>query len=401
MGDDGGVRRHCATRRARDMDASSGRRASSARMSITRNAAGNGKSTSEGASSPVVRARRTREGSRTSLSTSSEARARKNVEAIVASRVEKDKAKVNEERYVGEGFRLVRCMPHLKRREADDAVSAMRVRVNGEVVKPSRRVVAGDVVTLDGKTMNWEPHANAVEREIAGDEGNGFVYLAYHKARGVVSTMEGGRTDSLASVLERELAALRARVFPVGRLDKDSSGLVLLTNDGRVSDALLDPARKAEKEYDVQVHKTVADADVERLAAGVVITTTQQRGMEETTAPTAPCEVRKTGPKTLKFFLKEGRNRQIRKMCEALGYEVTRLHRVRIDALHLGDLEEGCLRMLDAEEMKAISERVASRAKPEAVSAANTSTEGRRRKAAIANEPTGWGAKIYKESHPD
>ena len=222
----------------------------------------------------------------------------------------------------GDGFRLVRCMPHLKRREADAAVSAGRVLVNGELVRPSQRVRGGDVVTLDGRVMNWEPYAVAVEAELSDDAAGAtsrFVYLAYNKPRGVVCTMEPGQRTSLHYVLERERKRLNnVRVFPVGRLDKDSSGLVLLTNDGRVSDALLDPSRKAEKEYDVDVDREVNEEDARRLAEGVVITTTQQRGMEETTAATQPCRVTKIGERSLRFVLKEGRNRQIRKMCEAL-----------------------------------------------------------------------------------
>ena len=231
---------------------------------------------------------------------------------------------------------------------------------------------------------------------------NTFVYLAYNKPRGVVCTVEPGQRTSLLYVLEREIKTLKVRLFPVGRLDKDSSGLVLLTNDGRVSDALLDPSRKAEKEYVVDVHREVDDRDVKRLASGVVITTTQQRGNEETTAATQPCEVKKLAPKTLKFVLAEGRNRQIRKMCEALDYDVTRLHRVRIDELQLGDLDEGLLRVLSEDEMKTLAARVALRDKNSGGAAkVKTPTESHRRKAAIANEPTGWGAKIYKESHRD
>ncbi len=299
--------------------------------------------------------------------------------------------------YEGDGFRLVRCMPHLKRREADAAVSAGRVLVNGELVRPSRRVRGGDVVTLDGRVMNWEPYAVAVEAELSDDAAGAtsrFVYLAYNKPRGVVCTMEPGQRTSLHYVLERERKRLNnVRVFPVGRLDKDSSGLVLLTNDGRVSDALLDPSRKAEKEYDVDVDREVNEEDARRLAEGVVITTTQQRGMEETTAATQPCRVTKIGERSLRFVLKEGRNRQIRKMCEALTYDVRVLHRTRIDELRLGELERGGLRPLDEDELRALSARV--RARSEA-SKENKSSERRRRRQAIDANPDGWGAKIFE-----
>ena len=124
-----------------------------------------------------------------------------------------------------------------------------------------------------------------------------------------------------------------ARVFPVGRLDRDSDGLVLLTDDGRVPEALLDPARKAPKTYEVDVVPAPTRDSIAALRAGVVITTTQQRDGVTTTAPTKPCSVdvikvnesRDGSSATLLFELREGRNRQIRKMCEAVGVEVARL----------------------------------------------------------------------------
>lgn len=306
--------------------------------------------------------------------------------------------------YSGEGFRLVRCMPHLKRREADDAVSAGRVLVNGELVRPSRRVVSGDVVTLDGKVMNWEAYAQSVEAELATSDVDGsstssrFVYLKYNKPRGVVCTMSETERASMHHALASERRALgkSVRLFPVGRLDKDSSGLVLLTNDGRVSDALLDPSRKAEKSYDVDVDRVVSEDDARTLARGVVITTTQQRDMKETTAMTLPCDVKKTGAKSLRFVLKEGRNRQIRKMCEALNYDVQRLHRTRIDELQLGDLEIGGIRPLSDDELRAISERVNAR-NTAPRDAPKISTESRRRRAAVDANPSGWGAKLFQE----
>ena len=133
-------------------------------------------------------------------------------------------AEAPEATYAGPGFRLVRCMPHLKRREADDAVSAGRVRVNGELVRPSRRVVSGDVVTLDGKKMHWEPYAAACDAAL-GDAGDAFAYLKYNKPRGVTCTMEASQRSSMMYALKDEIRALGGtRVFPVGRLDRDSSG---------------------------------------------------------------------------------------------------------------------------------------------------------------------------------
>lgn len=291
-------------------------------------------------------------------------------------------------RYTGDGFRLVRCMPHLKRREADEAVSAGRVRVNDSLVKPSLRVRAGDVVTLDGKVLDWEPFAAATEGAIAAatclNGENGFVYLAYNKPRGVTCTMESSQRSSMMYSLKDELKLLGSipnastlrnkghgsgtsvRVFPVGRLDRDSSGLVVLTDDGRVPEALLDPSRKAPKTYEVDVTPAPSTSAIEKLRAGVVITTTQQRDGETTTGPTLPCSVdiiRKRGDgkfATLRFELREGRNRQIRKMCDAVGVDVTRLHRVSVGEVSLDEssLEVGGVRALSGAELDAIGAAV-------------------------------------------
>lgn len=287
----------------------------------------------------------------------------------------------------------MRCMPHLKRREADDAVSAGRVRVNGELVRPSRRVVSGDVVTLDGRVQDWEAFAEASESSV-GAPGSGFAYLKYNKPRGVTCTMEASQRSSMMYALKDEIKALHgARLFPVGRLDRDSSGLVLLTDDGRVPEALLDPERKAPKVYEVDAIPPPTDADIARLAAGVTITTTQQRTMQTTTAPTLPCEVRRIdGRGALRFTLCEGRNRQIRKMCETVGSEVTRLHRLAVGDVSLGDLEVGGVRRLEGDELEALRRAVAAAANGEA--RGQHGTETRRVKTA----PDGWGARIAAEA---
>ena len=305
-------------------------------------------------------------------------------------------------------------MPHLRRREADDAVSAGRVLVNGKLVKPSRRVVAGDVVTLDGKKMDWEPFAAAVEREISCADGTSagsspFVYLKYHKPRGVTCTMEPSQRSSMLYALKDELRFLRetrrapVRVFPVGRLDRDSSGLVLLTDDGRVPEAILDPKNKAPKTYDVDVDRRVSERALRRLREGVVIATTQQRDGIETIAPTLPCEVSRIaetkgarGADALRFVLREGRNRQIRKMCEAIGVEVTSLHRVAVGDVELrlgGDggederLECGAVRAVEGDELAALARAVA-----DAVARKRDAPTGAAK--ARAPAPEGWGKRI-------
>ena len=283
-------------------------------------------------------------------------------------------------------------MPQLRRREADEAVSAGRVRVNGTLVKPSTRVRSGDVVTLDGVVLDWEPFAAATESAIGAE--NGFVYLKYNKPRGVTCTMEASQRSSMMYALKDEIKALHgARLFPVGRLDRDSSGLVLLTDDGRVPEALLDPERKAPKVYEVDAIPPPTDADIARLAAGVTITTTQQRTMQTTTAPTLPCEVRRIdGRGALRFTLCEGRNRQIRKMCETVGSEVTRLHRLAVGDVSLGDLEVGGVRRLEGDELEGLRRAVAA--------AANGEAQGQHRteKRRVKTAPDGWGARIAAEA---
>lgn len=131
------------------------------------------------------------------------------------------------------------------------------------------------------------------------------------------------------------------RIFPVGRLDKDSSGLILLTNDGRVPNAVLRTERGHGKEYVVGVHTPISDDCLERLAKGVVISTPVQRDRTSKliTARTLPCDVTRIDPRSFRIVLREGRNRQIRRMCQALGYDVTRLHRRRVMDIDLKDLD--------------------------------------------------------------
>jgi len=249
-------------------------------------------------------------------------------------------------------------MPHLRRREADAALSAGRVLVNGELVRPSRRVRSGDVVTLDGAVMQWEAYAQACETQIG--ETSRFLYLKYNKPRGVVCTMEKQHHNSMLYVLSSKVQCLRARLFPIGRLDRDSSGLVILTNDGRVPQALLDSQSKVAKTYEVDLDKAPAPADVRSLAAGVEISTRQQRGGVTVTAMTRPCTVKYLGGRTLLFVLEEGRNRQIRKMCKAVGYEVRRLHRTQIGGVYLGRLPLGQLEPLGRAELADVQAAVAA-----------------------------------------
>ena len=180
-------------------------------------------------------------------------------------------------KYAGPGFRVVRCFPKLSRRDADKAVCDGRVTVNGHVAKPALRVKSGDVVTLDGRKQDWEAFAASLD-------GNDRRFVVYNKPAGVTCTTDNNDRRSLRHqpALKRYFSA-GGRVFPVGRLDADSEGLVLLTDDGTCADALLQPKSKVAKTYVVEFERDVDDGDVARLADGVEIETPQQRTGATTT----------------------------------------------------------------------------------------------------------------------
>jgi 23S rRNA pseudouridine2605 synthase len=201
------------------------------------------------------------------------------------------------------------------------------VTVNGEVVRdPARDVGDGDEVRVDGKPVATEP------RE---------VWLV-NKPRGVVSTArEPGKRPAVV-----ELVRTEARLYPVGRLDVDSTGLLLLTNDGELANRLTHPRYEVEKAYRVQLRRPPSEADLRQLAAGV----------ELDDGITAPAEVDRRGEREIEIVLREGRNRQVRRMAEAVGNEVIALRRVRLGPLALGDLAEGASRRLTTQELAALDE---------------------------------------------
>lgn len=209
------------------------------------------------------------------------------------------------------------------RREADRLIAEGRVTINGRVAKLGDQVSPQDLVARDGTVLQ---------------RGNQFLYIKYHKPVGVTTTTESHvRRNIIAEV------GHAARIFPIGRLDKDSSGLILLTNDGDIVNEILRVEHGHEREYRVEVDREFDEGFVRRMSEGVMIVGIRTR----------PCMVARIGPRRFRIILTEGRNRQIRRMCQALGYRVVSLHRVRImhitlDGLHAGqwvDLtpEERCL----------------------------------------------------------
>lgn len=225
-------------------------------------------------------------------------------------------------------MRLAKLLAHggiASRRRAEGIVESGRVTVNGEVITdPARDVGDGDDIRVDGSAVGAEA------REV----------WIVNKPVGVVSTArEPGSRPAVVSLVDSKV-----RLYPVGRLDVDSSGLLLLTNDGALANRLTHPRYEVPKAYRVELRRPPVDADLRRLASGVEL----DDGM------TAPAEVRRLGEREIEVVLREGRNRQVRRMAEAVGNEVAALRRVRFGPVELGDLPEGAARRLFAAEVEVL-----------------------------------------------
>ena len=218
-------------------------------------------------------------------------------------------------------MRLAKFLAHggiASRRKAELIISKGRVTVGGKVVTdPARDVGVGDDVRVDGSPVGEEP------REV----------WAVNKPLDVISTAkEPGERPAVVSLVDSA-----ARLYPVGRLDADSTGLLLLTNDGELANRLTHPRYEVEKAYRARLARPPADADLRQLASGV----------ELDDGPTAPADVRRVGEREIEIVLREGRNRQVRRMAEAVGNRVVGLCRIRFGPIELGDLSEGEARRLD------------------------------------------------------
>lgn len=216
------------------------------------------------------------------------------------------------------------------RREADSYIEAGRVTINDEVAATGNRVYENDVVEIDG-----EPLQKAAKT----------VYIAYNKPKGITSTTDpADKTNIIAAIRHPQ------RIFPVGRLDKDSEGLIFLTNNGDIVNKILRAGNRHEKEYLVSVSPDPTPEFLRKLAAGV-------RLIPE--GKTLPCKVSAVGKHSFKITLVQGYNRQIRRMCSTLGHKVTELRRVRIMNVVLGALPVGSWRYLTTEEVANIEAAVA------------------------------------------
>jgi 23S rRNA pseudouridine2604 synthase len=207
------------------------------------------------------------------------------------------------------------------RREADKWIEAGRVTCNGQKAALGTQVADGDEVLVDGLAVGTKKKQ---------------IYIALNKPVGIICTTETHIKDNII-----EHVRFPERIFPVGRLDRDSEGLILLTNNGDIVNEILRSENNHEKEYVVWVDRPITDLALRMMASGVKI-------MGE---KTKPASVERISSQTFRIVLTQGLNRQIRRMCSALGYKAQRLQRVRIMNIHLGDLKSGQWRHLSAPEL--------------------------------------------------
>lgn len=212
------------------------------------------------------------------------------------------------------------------RREADRLIESGKVTVDGVTAQMGMRVTAGQIVKVGKKTVSKQ------------DE---MIVLAVNKPKGIVCTEDQRERDSIVRFLNYPV-----RVAYAGRLDKDSRGLLLMTNNGDIINQMMRAANRHEKEYKVTVDKEITEQFIKKMSEGVPILDTVTR----------PCTVKKIGKYTFSIILTQGLNRQIRRMCAAFGYEVKDLVRIRIMNIRLGSLKEGAYRKLTDEELEELYE---------------------------------------------
>jgi 23S rRNA pseudouridine2604 synthase len=207
------------------------------------------------------------------------------------------------------------------RREAEKLIEQARVTINDELVLLTARVFPGDEVAIDGERIKNKQKP---------------IYIALNKPVGITSTTDQGDRSNIISFMNHP-----KRIFPVGRLDKDSEGLILLTNNGDIVNKILRAGNNNEKEYIVTVDKELTPEMIRQMGAGVRILGER----------TKPCYIRMEGSRRFRIILKQGLNRQIRRMCEVFGYKVKTLKRIRIMHITLGNLAVGKWRYLTPAEI--------------------------------------------------
>ncbi len=242
---------------------------------------------------------------------------------------------------------------HCSRREADRLIDAGRVTINDVVPEMGTKVSPEDVIKVDG--------------EIIGGRKEDFVYLAFNKPIGIVCTTDTRvEKDNIIDYINYP-----KRIFPIGRLDKPSEGLILLTDDGDIVNKILRASNNHEKEYIVTVDQPISQTFVERMSGGIYI--------EDLGKRTKTCEVKKIDKFTFSIILTQGLNRQIRRMCEYLNYEVQTLKRVRIMNVEL-DMPLGKYRELTQEEFKILNELISESKKTYEASQQSPHTQRKHRR---------------------
>lgn len=211
------------------------------------------------------------------------------------------------------------------RREADKLIEQGRVKIDGVKASTGMKVSKGQSVFIDGKPLKVE---------------NELVYIALNKPVGITCTTESKIKGNIVDFINHE-----KRIFPIGRLDKDSQGLIFMTNDGDIVNKILRAGNNHEKEYIVTVNKPITDEFIKGMSNGVPILETV----------TKKCLVKKESKNSFRIILTQGLNRQIRRMCEYFGYEVKKLERIRIMNVSLGNLKIGSWRYLTKKELAEIN----------------------------------------------
>lgn len=218
------------------------------------------------------------------------------------------------------------------RRKAEDLISRGRVKLNGHPVKLGDKCGFSDLITIDGERIYMPRKKN-------------FIYIMMNKPRGYVTTV----SDELDRRCVMDLLdGVDERVYPVGRLDRNSEGLLLFTNDGEFANSIMHPSRHIAKTYRVTVRPDINDEQLVRLSEGVEI------DGRKTLPANVVVKEKQAGRVVMLITIKEGRNRQIRKMCEAVGLEVARLRRISVGPLRLGMLKPGTWRELTADELRSM-----------------------------------------------
>lgn len=224
---------------------------------------------------------------------------------------------------------------YCSRREADRLITEGKVLVNGIVPELGTQVKENDVVTIDGNIISLQKE---------------FIYLAFHKPPGIICTTETNVRDNIIDYINYP-----KRIFPIGRLDRASEGLIFMTNDGDIVNKILRAGNNHEKEYIVTVDKPITAKFITEMSNGIPILDTTTKN----------CKVEKTDKHEFQIILTQGLNRQIRRMCEYLDYRVQRLIRTRIMNVTLENLDVGTLRELSTDEMKTLNKLIANSIKTE------------------------------------